>query len=215
MNIFPCHAIGVWQCEFAGQCSTNFTLPDFGILLRDSQLPGNPKEGIGLADPRASSSSASSSSTSAAAAKTTVTVTAAADGGIVPSNDASSSPPTITTSSSNAHALAVGLGVGIPLGLLLLVACTALLFQRQRKLKEERAVGAPLNGSHEKSKRRGYWGIYRNHHNDHDVPELHEHRAVPELRDNNDEKVKSVHELGGQYYMPGMPPPPPPPLLSR
>lgn len=27
MNIYPCPAVGVWECERAGQCSSNFTLP--------------------------------------------------------------------------------------------------------------------------------------------------------------------------------------------
>lgn len=185
MNIFPCPASGVWECERSGDCSSNFTLPNFGILLRDTQLPGNKKEGIGLADPNASNTS------TATAAGATVTVTA----GTVPSNAASSSTPT-ATKSKNSDALAVGLGVGIPLGLLL-VACIALLFWQMRKLKEERAVAPPLAGLQEKSQdyKRSYPRTY-------DAQELHDGRAVPELRDNK----TSVHELGG-HYMPGSPPP--------
>lgn len=188
MNIFPCPASGVWECERAGQCSSNFTLSNFGILLRDSQLPGNPKEGIGLADPNAPT-------TSATAVGATVTVTA----GVTSSDAASSSTPT-ATESKNSKALAVGLGVGIPLGLLL-IACAALLVWQQRKLKEERAVVPPSEGAYEKSQ----------HYNRHysttsNAQELPEHRAVPELRDNK----SSVHELGG-HYTPGSPPP----LLSK
>lgn len=187
MNIFPCPAAGVWECERSGDCSSNFTLPNFGILLRDTQLPGSKQQGIGLADPNASN-------TSAAAASATVTVTA----GTSSSNAASSSTP-IATKSKKSDALAVGLGVGIPLGLLL-VACVALLFRQQRKLKEERAAAPPLGGTYEKSQdyRRPYAGTDN-------AQELPEHRVMPELRDNK----TSVHELGG-HYMPGSPPPPPP-----
>lgn len=183
MNIFPCPASGVWECERSGDCSSNFTLPSFGILLRDTQLPGNKQEGIGLADPNASN-------TSTAAAGATVTVAA----GTASSNAASSSTPTVTKS-KNSDALAVGLGVGIPLGLLL-VACIALLFWQQRKLKEERAVVPPLGGTDEKSQ--DYKGLYPRTYN---AQELSENRQLPELRDNKN----SVHELGGQ--MPGSPPP--------
>ncbi|CAF9910237.1 MAG: hypothetical protein ALECFALPRED_006432 [Alectoria fallacina] len=187
MNIFPCPASGVWECERSGDCSSNFTLPSFAILLRDTQLPGNKQEGIGLADPNASN-------TSIAAAGATVTVTAST----TPSNAASSSTPAVTKSNKS-DALAVGLGVGIPLGLLL-VACIALLFWQRRKLKEERAVAPPLEGTDEKSRdyKRPYPGTYN-------AQELPEHRTVPELRDNKN----SVHELGG-HYLPGSPPPPPP-----
>ena len=190
MNIFPCPLSGVWECERSGDCSSNFTLPNFGILLRDSQLPGNKHEGIGLADPNASNTSA------AAAAGATVTVTA----GTAPSNAASSSTPA-ATKSKHSDGLAVGLGVGIPLGLLL-VACAALLFWQRRKLKEGRAVAPPLGGgTYEKSQ-----GYKRSYPWTHNAQELPEHRALPELRDHK----TSVHELGG-HYMPGSPPPPPPP----
>ncbi|KAL9072078.1 MAG: hypothetical protein Q9161_003853 [Pseudevernia consocians] len=185
MNIFPCPLVDAWECERSSDCSTNFTLPDFGILLRDTQLPGNKQEGIGLADPNASK-------TSAAAAAATVTVTA----GITASNAASSSTPT-ATKSKNSDGLAVGLGVGIPLGLLL-IACAALLFWQQRKLKESRAVAPPSGGTDEKSQ--DYTRSYPWTNN---AQELSEHRAVPELRDNK----TSAHELGG-HYMPGSPPPP-------
>lgn len=186
MNIFPCLASGVWECERSGGCSSNFTLPNFGILLRDTQLPGSKQQGIGLADPNASNSSA--------AASATVTVTA----GTAPSDGASSSHP-VATKSKNSDALAVGLGVGIPLGLLL-IACAALLFRQQRKLKEERAIAPPLGGTYEKNQ--DYRRPYARTGN---AQELPEHRVVPELRDNK----TSVHELGG-HYMPGSPPPPPP-----
>ena len=187
MNIFPCPASGVWECERSSDCSSNFTLPNFGILLRDTQLPGNKQEGIGLADPNASKTSAA-----ATAAGATVTVTA----GSAASNAASSSTPT-ATKSKHSDGLAVGLGVGIPLGLLL-IACAALLFWQQRKLKESRAVAPPLEGTYEKSQ-----DYTRSYHWTNNAQELPEHRAVPELRDNK----SSAHELGG-HYMPGSPPPP-------
>lgn len=188
-NIFPCPASGVWECERSSDCASNFTLPNFGILLRDTQLPGNKKEGIGLADPNASNTSA--------AAGATVTVTA----GTTPSNAASTSSATVTKSKNNSDALAVGLGVGIPLGILLL-GCIALLFRQQRKLKGERAAGPPLGGTYEKGQ--GYKNLLPGTGTAHELPE---HRAVPELRDSK----SSAHELGG-HSMPGSPPPPPPPL---
>lgn len=155
-----------------------------GILLRDSQLPGN-KDGIGLADPNAPTSSA-------AAARATVTVTAGTD----PSNAA------LSGTKKNSNALAVGLGVGLPLGLLL-VACLALLYRQQRKLKEERAGAPRMQGMQEKSSRG--WGYKKwQHPGGYDAQELPEARAVPELTDT----MKSVHELGG-HYPPGSPPPPP------
>lgn len=185
MNIFPCPATGVWECERTSACASNFTLPNFGLLLRDSQLPGAQPDGIGLADPSASSSSS--------AATATVTVTA---GGA-----ASSSTPTATaTASTGSDALAVGLGVGIPLGALL-VACVALLVRQQRRLKAERAVAAPLGGFPE-GKGGGYKGREPGTYG---AQELPGQGAVPELSENKNR----VHELGGNY-MPGSPPPPPP-----
>ena len=176
----------VWECERSGDCSSNFTLPNFGILLRDSQLPGNKQGGIGLADPKASN-------TSAAAASATITVTA----GTAPSNAASSSILTATRlKKSDALAIGLGVGLGIPLGILSIV-CAALLFAQRRKSKEERAVAPPLAGQHEKSQ--DYKGPdSRLYH----AQELPEHRAVPELRDNRN----NVHELGGQNML-GTPPP--------
>ena len=192
MNIFPCPLSGVWECERSGDCSSNFTLPTFGILLRDTQLPGNKQEGIGLADPNASYSSSNTSAT--------VTVTS----GTAASTSSSSPHLTKSAKNNNSHALAVGLGVGIPLGLLLL-ACIALLFWQQRKLNEERAVvvGPPaLGGVHEKGQDY-YKGAYGGRD---DMQELPVQRAVPELGGDK----SGAHELGG-HVMPGSPPP----LLSR
>ncbi|KAL9133276.1 MAG: hypothetical protein Q9175_005547 [Cornicularia normoerica] len=186
MNIFPCPASGVWECERTGYCSTNFTLPNFGILLRDTQLPGDKKEGIGLADPNAPNTPGA-----------TVTVSA----GIAPTSAASSSTQTVSKSQNHSDALAVGLGVGIPLGLLL-VACSALLFLQQRKLKGERAVAPRLEGS-SNEKGRENKRSYSRTYNAQELPEGH--GAVLELSDNKD----NVQELGG-HYMPGSPPRPPP-----
>ncbi len=80
------------------------------------------------------------------------------------------------------------------------MACIALLFRQQRKLKEERAVAPPLEGVYEKNE-----GYQRRHPGIHNAQELPGARAVPELTDN----MKNVHELGG-HYMPGSQPPPPP-----
>lgn len=183
INIFPCPASGVWECERSGNCVSNFTLPSFGLLLRDTQLPGNKQEGIGLADPNAS-----------ATAGATVTVTA----GIAASNAASTSSPIIKASKhKSSDALAVGLGVGIPLGILLL-ACIALLFWQQRKLKEERAVAPPLGGMYERGgdDKGSFPGMVQ-------AQELPEQRAVAELRGDK----SGAHELGG-HYVPGSSPPP-------
>ena len=86
----------------------------------------------------------------------------------------------------------MGLGVGIPLGILLL-ACIALLFWQQRKLKEERAVAPPLAGMYEKGG--DHKGSFPGTVN---AQELPERGAASELR--GDES--------GAYELPGSPPPP-------
>lgn len=64
MNIFTYYTAGVWEREREGQCSTNYSLHPFGIFLRDSQLLGNQKQGIGLADPNAASNGTTAPSSS-------------------------------------------------------------------------------------------------------------------------------------------------------
>lgn len=89
MNIFTYHTAGVWEREREGQCSTNYSLHPFGILLRDSQLPGNQKQGIGLTDPNTTSNA------------TTAPILLLL-------------PPLSKQNPQNSDPLALGLGVGIP-----------------------------------------------------------------------------------------------------
>ena len=91
------------KCERKGQCSTNnLTLPSFGILLRDSKLPGNKNEGIGLADHNAAGT------TSAAAAGATVTVDTAG------TTLSSTTTTTLKPNPKNPNALALGPNIKIP-----------------------------------------------------------------------------------------------------
>ena len=91
MNIFTYHTAGAWEREREGQCSTNYSLHPFGIFLRDSQLPGNQKQGINLTDPNAASNA------------TTAPI-------LLPFL----LPPLSKQTPQNSDPLALGLGVGIP-----------------------------------------------------------------------------------------------------
>ena len=110
VNLYYCGSGSTFQCgtgQGPGNCSTNFTLEDQDILLRDDQQPGKPNA-LNYSNP------------------STPTFV---DKASIPS-----ATVTVTSSSSNRapSAMVVGLGVGLPLGVLLLAALGVIYFQQRR-----------------------------------------------------------------------------------
>ena len=155
MNIFPCHAQGVWQCEWQDDCASNFTLQTSGIsiIVRDDQQPNAPNA-MEFADPNAkfvavsqakSSSTAatsdtmvsiqtpeiSSTSSSLMISDTTTTAAAAASS---PSEHVPPNPrPAPTISSTISAGAKAGIAVGVVTGALAVGTLLYYLFVRRRR----------------------------------------------------------------------------------
>ena len=112
MNIFPCHWVDVWQCEWHDDCTSNFTLhaPGFSIIIRDDQQP-NATNAIGFADPNAKF---------VAANQTTLPTSSTLK------------PNVSSTLTASAKA---GIAVGAVVGFLLVGLLLFSLFARRRRLK--------------------------------------------------------------------------------
>ena len=151
MNLFPCHAVGSFQCEW-NDCSDNFTLvpSDLAIVLRDSQAPDG-LNAVAFANPNnqfAALNDTTSTTTlvvggSSRAAETTATPKATVSSGTqtAPSQSASSQSPSATPaatdgSKSSSTSLPLALGLAIPLGVLLLAALAAVLYYRRRATRD-------------------------------------------------------------------------------
>ena len=127
MNLFPCHAASVWQCEW-GNCLDNFTLSyeDLSIVARDLQAP-DAVNAIPFANNNTKYTPVSA--IAAKTASTTPTSSCAAQGN--------------ATQSTNV--LPVAVGIAIPLGLLLIGALSLAWYYRQRALRSS-GSGQRQNG---------------------------------------------------------------------
>ena len=117
MNIFPCHQVDIWQCEWHDDCKTNFTLQasDFSVIIRDNQQPNAPNA-IEFADPNAKF---------VAANQTTLPTCSA--------SPASTQAP--ATSSALTAGAKAGIAVGVAVGSLLVALLIFSLSARWRQQK--------------------------------------------------------------------------------
>ncbi|MCJ1453410.1 hypothetical protein MMC28_003757 [Mycoblastus sanguinarius] len=121
MNIFQCHEVNSWQCEW-GNCSRNFSITDndWHVYLRDDQ-----KASIEIAN-------------STFASLTTVTSSTTATLPAVQPAAVSSSGKT-QQSGKSTDRLVIGLTIGLPVGTLL-VACLGLRYWQRRQLSKAEAI---------------------------------------------------------------------------
>ena len=129
MNIFPCHAVDIWQCEWHDDCKSNFTLhaPGFSVIIRDDQQPNAPSA-IEFADPNAKFVAANQT-----ALPTSSTLEPNASSS--PTNASPASTQASVASSTLTAGAKAGIAVGAVVGLLLVGLLLFSLFARRRRLK--------------------------------------------------------------------------------
>ena len=142
MNLFPCHAVGSFQCEW-NDCSDNFTLvpSDLDIVLRDSQAPDG-LNAVAFANPKnqfAALNDTTSATTLVVGGPNKAAETAASPKATAPSGTQSASSHTASAtgaaadgSKSSRTNLPLALGLAIPLGVLLMAALAAVFYYRRR-----------------------------------------------------------------------------------
>ena len=142
MNLFPCHAVGSFQCDW-NDCSDNFTLvpSDLAIVLRDSQAPDG-LNAVAFANPNnqfASLNDTGSTTTlvvggPSRAGETAATpkATASSRTQSALSQSASATAAAANSSKSSSTNLPLALGLAIPLGVLLMAALAAVFYYRRR-----------------------------------------------------------------------------------
>ncbi|MDI1484940.1 MAG: hypothetical protein OHK93_000074 [Ramalina farinacea] len=140
MNLFPCHAVGFFQCEW-NDCSDNFTLvpSDLAIVLRDSQAPDG-HDAVAFANPKnqfAALNDTTSTTTLVVEGSNKAAETAASPSGTqsVSSHTASATGAAADGSKSSSTNLPLALGLAIPLGVLLMAALGAVFYYRRRATK--------------------------------------------------------------------------------
>ena len=129
MNIFPCHQVDIWQCEWHDDCTSNFTLqaPGFSVIIRDNQQPNAPNA-IEFADPNAKFVAANQTTLS-----TSSTLESNASSSPTVASSASTRAP--TASSGLTAGAKAGIAVGVAVSFLLVALLIFSLFARRRRLK--------------------------------------------------------------------------------
>ena len=129
MNIFPCHQVDIWQCEWHDDCTSNFTLqaPGFSVIIRDNQQPNAPNA-IEFADPNAKFVAANPTNLS-----TSSTLESNASSSPTVASSASAQAP--TASSGLSAGAKAGIAVGVAVSFLLVALLIFSLFARRRRLR--------------------------------------------------------------------------------
>ena len=127
--MFPCHEVGVWQCEWHDDCRSNFTLQTsgFSVIIRDDQQPNAPNA-IDFAD---------SNAKFVAANQTTLPTSSTLESNKSSSSTNASSASTHTPAASSALTAGAkaGIAVGVAVGSLLVALLIFSLFARLRRQK--------------------------------------------------------------------------------
>ena len=129
MNIFPCHQVSVWQCEWHDDCTSNFTLQTSGlsVIIRDDQQPNAPNA-IEFADSNAKFVAANQ--TTLPTSSTLKSITSSS-----PTNASSASTQAPAASSALTAGAKAGIAVGVAVGLLLVALLFFYVFARLRRQK--------------------------------------------------------------------------------